>query len=94
MKIVIDIPEEVKQTFDNAENNDLKNGYYDHGGVIGNAIRNGTPLPKNHGRLIDADVLEECKGILVMNDREIGYGVFMSDVRNAPTIIEAEGREE
>ena len=58
MKIVIEIPEEVKIAFDNAESNDLKGCYYDHGGVIGNAIKNGTPLPKGHGRLIDADKLQ------------------------------------
>ena len=46
MQIVIDIPEEAKIAFDNAESNDLKGCYYDHGGVIGNAIKNGTPIPK------------------------------------------------
>lgn len=44
MKIVIDIPEEVKQAFDCAESNDLKGCYYDHGGVVGNAIKNGVPI--------------------------------------------------
>lgn len=58
MQIVIEIPEEVKQTFDNAENNDLKGGYYDLGGIIGKAIRNGTPLPKGHGRLKDIDEID------------------------------------
>lgn len=55
MQIVIDIPEEVKQTFDNAKNEDLYGNYYDYNSLIGKAIRNGTPLPKGHGRLIDAD---------------------------------------
>lgn len=55
MQIVIDIPKEVKRAFDCAESNDLKGCYYDHGGVIGNAIKNGTPLPKR--RIIDADEL-------------------------------------
>jgi len=54
VELVIKIPEEVKQAFDYAENNDLKAGYYDLGGVIGAAIKNGTPLPKGHGKLIDA----------------------------------------
>ena len=44
MKLIIDIPEETKQAFDKAESNDLKGGYYDHGGVIGKAIQNGIPL--------------------------------------------------
>ena len=47
MKLIIDIPEETKQAFDKAESNDLKGGYYDHGGVIGKAIQNGTPLDSN-----------------------------------------------
>ncbi len=55
MKIVIDIPEEVKQAFDRFKIDDLKSGFYDHGGIIGKAIKKGTPLPKSHGRLIDAD---------------------------------------
>lgn len=48
------------------------------------AIRNGTPLPKGHGRLIDADKLE--------SRMKIGYCI----VRDAPTIIEADkaGEEE
>ena len=58
MKIVIDIPEEVKQTFDNAKNEELYGNYYDYNSLIGKAIRNGTPLPKEHGRLIDADAFE------------------------------------
>lgn len=54
MELVIKIPEEVKQAFDCAESNDLKGSYYDFGGVIGNAIKNGTPLPKGHGKIVDA----------------------------------------
>lgn len=54
------------------------------------AMKNGTPLPKGHGRLIDADELEECKEM--MNDimDESKYAIRMDDVRNVPTIIEAE----
>ena len=44
MKYVIDISEEAKQAFDCAESNDLKGCYYDHGGIIGNAIKYGKPL--------------------------------------------------
>lgn len=44
MKLVIDIPEDAKIAFDNAKSNDLKGSYYDHGGIIGNAIKNGKPL--------------------------------------------------
>lgn len=54
MELIIDISEEVKQVFDNAESNDLKGGYYDHGGLIGKAIKNGTPLAKH-----DEEVIKE-----------------------------------
>ena len=52
--------------------------------LLENAIANGTPLPKGHGRLIDADELE--------SRMKIGYCI----VRDAPTIIEADkaGEEE
>ena len=54
MKIVIDIPEDVKKAFDEATKDDLYGCYYDANSVIGNAIKNGTPLPKGHGALVDA----------------------------------------
>lgn len=58
--------------------------------LIENAIYNGTPLPKNHGRLIDADVLEELKEPMYESSGDMkGYGVLMSGIREfAPTIIE------
>ena len=44
MKIVIDIPEKVKEEFDKANKNDINFSFYDYNSVIGKAIRNGTPL--------------------------------------------------
>ena len=52
MKLLIEIPEEAKQAFDCAESNDIKGSFYDHGGVIGNAIKNGKQLD---------DVLDEIR---------------------------------
>jgi hypothetical protein len=46
MKLIIDISEEVKQTFDNAKNEDLYGNYYDRNSLIGKAIQNGIPLDK------------------------------------------------
>ena len=90
MKIVIDIPEEVKQTFDNAKNEDLYGNYYDYNSLIGKAIRNGTPLPKGHGRLIDADAYidkhEECGWL-----DDISIDEFNTIT---PTIIEADTESE
>lgn len=80
MQIVIDIPEE--------EYNECKMQVelMKQEGIIieslNTALRifvaNGTPLPKGHGRLIDADELE--------SRMKIGYCI----VRDAPTIIEAD----
>jgi len=86
MKLVIEIPEEdynfVKKQVADGITNPLKM-----------RIAKGTPLPKGHGRLIDADTLEECKEVMntIMNESE--YAVRMDEVRNVPTIIEADGGE-
>lgn len=65
-------------------------------------ILDGTPLPKGHGRLIDADELKTLSyEVLVDTDnpnREDGLssanGVVEEDIDLAPTIIEADGGEE
>lgn len=93
MQIVINIPEETKQTFDNAD--DINFSYYDYNSVIGKAIRNGIPLPKGHGRLIDAgeyiDVLNnaQIEGL----DTYKGLGRAKELLIDAPTIIKADVAE-
>lgn len=53
------------------------------------AIASGTPLPKNHGRLIDADALYENTEIC--HSDEDGYAcVRWKEINDAPTIIEAD----
>lgn len=72
MKLIIDINDEIYKEILIG-----KDGWsnYVHG-----LIRTGTPLPKGHGRLIDADDL-----------KRIGrYTHTNTDIDNAPTIIEAE----
>ena len=34
VKLIIEIPRKAKTAFDNAESNDLKGSYYDHGGIM------------------------------------------------------------
>ena len=84
MKIVIDIDENLyTRLFDNGETNvvDMLKACV--------AIRNGTPLPNGHGRLIDADELERD---LRSNDwitNDDGGG--LEDIlHNSSTIIEAD----
>ena len=79
MQIVIDIPEkEYKRWQDEGEMDAL---------IVRNSLVNGTPLPKGHGRLIDADELTEntlCKT----------FGLRSVDIENATTIIEADRGDE
>ena len=49
MKIVIDVPEEI---YDRCREYRLRCGEAE---VLEGAVANGMPLPKEHGRLIDAD---------------------------------------
>ena len=84
MQIVIEIPDE--------EYKDVKKAggcYYD----FGKAIFYGTPLPKNHGRLIDADeYVADIKKHYFDNDTVIRCAEIAID--NAPTIIEADAESE
>ena len=71
MQIVIDIPEEI-----------LKQEVYTNVDLIQTiapAVHNGTPIPKGHGRLIDADEVKE----LVK-----GWSTYAVD--KALTLVEAE----
>ncbi len=52
------------------------------------AIRNGTPLPKGHGRLIDADAIIDTLGC---SDSDIYVRACIEE--DAPTIIEADKAE-
>ena len=74
---------------------------------IDSLVANGTPLPKGHGRLIDADYLKDVillhsyhgnnKNIVPYSDRK-GYRLRQREIDeaivNAPTILEADGGAE
>ncbi len=93
MQIVIDIPEKVKQTFDNAKNEDLYGNYYDYNSLVGKAIQNGISIPKGHGRLVDANEIDNNIYDLTRN-MDLNYGQISEVVDNASTIIEADRSEE
>ena len=93
MQIVIDIP---KEMYENALNNLLCGST-----TLCNAIKNGTPLPEEHGRLVDGDSLWN-KMSYYSDDGGAGVGHLNDDVNpiilrdsamevieNAPTIIPA-----
>jgi len=60
MQIVIDIPEDHKRVIDNLVTDGK--GYllpHEVKDTLARAVKIGTPLPKGHGRLIDADELKK-----------------------------------
>ena len=92
MKIVIDIPTK--------EYNDIIKGRWE-GNPLADYIENGTPLPKGHGRLIDADELykQDKEEWLCPNNAPFistDYAHVFAEIDHAPTIIEADkaGEEE
>ena len=85
MQIVVEIDDEVYK--------EIKEGLYDKNvRKMAIAIGNGTPLPKGHGRLIDADAIN-IHDISPIYEMEV-YGVTQDDIEYEPTIIEADKESE
>lgn len=105
MKIVIDIPDQMYQKI--KETNMVISGRrsgktFDY--ILFNAINTGTPLPKGHGRLIDADLIAKQYGLddatkygnKNAKQQDFSYSTMMmyeiaDMIDDAPTIIEADG---
>ena len=77
MRIVIDIPEEVYDFI-------KRTGY--HTQSLYEAIKNGTPLPKGHGTLIDSNKLIDKWAKTTVRGRTEFDQVIMCE----PTVISAE----
>ena len=89
MKIVIDIPENI---YEWAKKPNMPDDIFDEvvEALLDAAFSNSTPLPKGHGRLIDANELltsERPHGIADDVWKESHIYKLLS---NAPTIIEAD----
>ena len=90
MQIVIDIPEE--------EYRKVQDGRASVS-MMQKAIRNGTPLPKGHGRLGDLDKIkkemqnyhDDCAK--TSEYTRLGFETAIAVVEDAPTIIEAESED-
>ena len=89
MKLIIDIPEEVKHK---VYAYGLSLCPSDKEQLI-HAIMNGTPLPKGHGRLIDSNALK-MRDISPEAWYSPMWGLEMQDIEDAPTIIEADTESE
>lgn len=77
IELVIKIPEETYEYW--------KNHSYEY--VLAEAIKNGTPLPKGHGRLIDASNLMTVTDYDGENEKTY---ITYDEIENAPTTIEAD----
>lgn len=58
------------------------------------SVRNGTPLPKGHGRLIDADELKNDAQTMTEWSGDVFRCVTERTIDYAPTIIEADKEED
>ena len=83
MKIIIDIPEDRYKDIQRIASVQLEKYNFQTAEQI---IANGTPLPKGHGRLVDADALYD----------QYAYADYDFDktLEYAPTIIEADTESE
>lgn len=83
MKIVIDITE-AYYSYLKELNDDVS--------YLVKKVKNGTPLPKGHGRLIDGDELIRNDGYYnpVKYTDEFGDVITVADIVAMPTIIEAD----
>ena len=89
--VVIRIPDEV---YEDVTKNSALSFIYDD--TVTSALANGTPLPKGHGRLIDADAITKDfntfqKSFVMNMDNTSG---FKNIVCIASTIIEADKEEQ
>lgn len=85
IELVIKIPEEIYKhllsRYKYQDTNDIGLG---ESGKVGVAIKNGTLLPKGHGKLVDLDQM--CEDYWDGNYMEIHF----NDLDNIKTIIEAD----
>ena len=88
MKIVIDIDEE---TYDG-----IKMGMRNTDDMreVGNAIENGTPLPKGHGDLKDVQDIINRINLNYNNHQSIDAYSLKDMIATVPTIIEADERDD
>lgn len=88
IELVIKIPEEAYEYW--------KEHKYEY--VLAEAIANGIPLPKRHGKLIDADkqileIEEIYNGYMLSESGVVSPNDFVEFLEEAPTIIEADKGE-
>ena len=92
IELVIRLPEEVYKSIQDNDYCGISNA------DMYNEVKNGTPLPKGHGRLIDYSWVVDnvIKKLGIKNKRYLleAEKALMSIIETAPTIIEAESEEQ
>ena len=88
-KIIIEIDDkQYEDAINDTEWDTLSLGIY-----LKELVKNGIPLPKGHGRLIDANTIPMYR-IRGVTEYDIGYNdrttEVENDIKNAPTIIESD----
>lgn len=85
IELVIKMPEELLRYFDSFY---LMNGNENKNiDILVEVIKKGTPLPKGHGRLIDASNIMTVTDYDGENEKTY---IPYDEIENAPTIIEAD----
>ena len=92
IELVVKIPEELKEALDNAKKENAFNYMRVYNDTIYNAFKNGTPLPKGHGKIGDLDALRDEVSSWGMNDYEPLD--FIDAIDDADTILEADKESE
>lgn len=94
IQIVINISNTLKNLIDQNDLKTLSHAMWQF--IMIDAIKNGTPLPKGHGRLIDAKEAE--KKMAVTLDEDIGSQsvarYILRTPSETPTIVEADKEDE
>lgn len=89
MQIVIEIPDEMYKEYVSV-NLGRSNGKTITYNLL-KAIKDGTPLPKGHGRLIDADAIKYNYFMYPETDNPTKIAVSKDKIDDMPPIIEADG---
>ena len=84
MELVIKIPKEI---YELCKRDKL---HYEDASLLEYSVANGTPLPKGHGRLIDASNLLTVTDYDGENEKTY---ILYDEIEDAPTIIEADKAE-
>ena len=84
MKIVINIPDRIYKITQNRRLNLVD------GEIVENAIKNGTPLPKEHGDLISKEQAIDLVEFYQLNPQYFDFVNLIDEIKDEKPIIEAD----